>query len=147
MKSQKIPYKSSAECITAVISGATLATLIDAGPAVGAIQSGQIRALAITSATRSPELPDVPTMAEAGFPELAASFWNGLFGPAGIPAPIARRLEAELIRAVRQSEVAERMRSLAVVPEGRPGEELRRHLAAEIARNAEVVRTANINTN
>jgi tripartite-type tricarboxylate transporter receptor subunit TctC len=147
MPMQYIPYKSSAECITAVISGATLATLIDAGPAVGAIQSGQIRALAITSAARSPELPEVPTMAEAGFPELAASFWNALFGPAGIPAPIARRLEAEVIRAVRQSEVAERMRSLAVVPEGRPGEELRCHLAEEIARNAEVVRTANINTN
>jgi len=147
MPMQYIPYKSSAESITAVISGATLMTLIDAGPAVGAIKGGQVRALAITSAARSPELPDVPTIAEAGFPELATSFWNGLFGPAGIPAPIARRLEAELVRAVKLADIAERMRSLAVVPEGRPGEELRRLVAEEIGRNIEIVRIANINTN
>lgn len=147
MPLQYIPYKSSAECITAVISGATLMALIDASPAVGAIQGGQLRALAITSAARSPELPDVPTMAEAGLPEIAASFWNGLFGPARMPAPIARRLEAEVVRAVKQGDVAARMRTLAVVPEGRSGEDLRRHLAEEIARNAEIVRAANITTN
>jgi tripartite-type tricarboxylate transporter receptor subunit TctC len=143
---QYIPYKSSAESITAVISGTTLVSLIDAGPAVGAIKGGQLRALAISSAQRSNELPDVPTMAEAGFPELAASFWNGLFGPVGLSAPIARRLEAELIRSVKAPDVAGRMRDLAVVPEGRPGKELHDHLAAEIARVTDVVRSANIRT-
>jgi tripartite-type tricarboxylate transporter receptor subunit TctC len=144
---QYIPYKSSAEALTAVMSGTTLATLIDAGPAVGAIKGGQVRGLAITSVERSPELPDVPTMAEAGFPDLAVSFWNGLFGPAGLPPPIARKLEAELTRAVKQPDMVERMRALAVVPEGRPGEELRRLITAEIARVSEIVRIANINTN
>jgi tripartite-type tricarboxylate transporter receptor subunit TctC len=144
---QYIPYKSSAEALTAVMSGTTLATLIDSGPAVGAIKGGQVRGLAITSVERSSELPDVPTMTEAGFPDLSVSFWNGLFGPVGIPAPIARKLEAELTRAVKQPDMRERMRVLAVVPEGRPGEELRRLIAAEIARVGEVVRIANINTN
>ncbi len=144
---QYIPYKSSAEALTAVMSGTTLVTLIDSGPAVGTIKGGQVRALAITSAARSPELPDVPTMAEAGYPDLAVSFWNGLFGPAGIPPPIARKLEAELIRAVKLPDIEERMRALAVVPEGRPSEELRQLVAAEIARVGEIVRIANINTN
>jgi tripartite-type tricarboxylate transporter receptor subunit TctC len=144
---QYIPYKSSAEALTAVMSGTTLVTLIDSGPAVGTIKGGQVRALAITSAARSPELPDVPTMAEAGYPDLAVSFWNGLFGPAGIPPPIARKLEVELIRAVKLPDIEERMRALAVVGEGRPGEELRQLVAAEIARVGEIVRIANINTN
>lgn len=141
---QLIPYKSSAEALTAVISGTTLATLIDAGPVAGALKGGQARGLAITAAQRSPEFPDVPTMAEAGFPDLNVSFWSGLFGPVGIAAPIVQKLEAMMFRIARLPDIRERMAALAIVPEGRPGAELRAIVAAETARVAEIVRIANI---
>jgi tripartite-type tricarboxylate transporter receptor subunit TctC len=141
---QFIPYKSSAESITAVISGATLATLIDAGPASGAIKGGQLRALAITSAQRSPEFPDVPTMAEAGYPDLAISFWTGLFAPAATPPAIVKKLESELLGVMKLADVQTRLRTLGVVAEGRPADETRRFVEAEIARLTELVTVAKI---
>ncbi len=141
---QYIPYKSSAEAITAVIAGTTPMTLIDAGPGSGAIRGGQVRALAITSSQRSAEFPDVPTMAEAGFPDLNISFWSGLFAPAAVPTAIVKKLESELLQVLKLPDVQERMHSLALVVEARPGDETRRFVEAEIARLTEVAKIANI---
>jgi tripartite-type tricarboxylate transporter receptor subunit TctC len=141
---QLIPYKSSMEAATAVITGATIATLVDAGPVAGLIKNGQVRAIAITAASRAPEFPDVPTMAESGFPDMSISFWTGLFAPASVPPPIIKKLEGELLRIVKLPDIQQRMKSIAVVPEGRSGEDTRRFIEGQIARFAEIARAANL---
>jgi tripartite-type tricarboxylate transporter receptor subunit TctC len=141
---QLIPYKSSTEAVTAVIAGTTIATLVDSGPAAGSIQSGQVRVIAITSAARFPDFPDVPTMVEAGLPDLSISFWSGMFAPAGVPPTIVKKLEAELVRIVKLPDIQQRMKAMAVVPEGRPGEETRRFIEGQIAVFAAIARAANI---
>jgi tripartite-type tricarboxylate transporter receptor subunit TctC len=141
---QFIPYKSSSEAVTAVIAGTTIATLVDTGPATGAIKGGRVRALAITSAARSPEFTDVPTMAEAGFPDMNISFWSVMVAPAGVPPAIVTKLESELVRIVTLPDIQQRMTSMAEVPEGRPGEETRRFIEEQIAMFATIARAANI---
>jgi tripartite-type tricarboxylate transporter receptor subunit TctC len=141
---QLIPYKSSSEAVTAVIAGTTIATLVDSGPAAGAIKGNRVRALAITSAARSPEFPEVPTMAEAGFPDISISFWSAMVAPAGVPPAIVRKLEGELVRVVKLPDIRQRMTALAEVPEGRAGAETRRFMEEQIALFADIARAANI---
>jgi tripartite-type tricarboxylate transporter receptor subunit TctC len=141
---QLIPYKSSTEAVLSVMGGITIAALVDSGPAAGSIKSGKVRAIGITSTARSPDFPDVPTMTEAGFPELTISFWSGMFAPVGIPPSIVKKLESELVRIVKLPDIQERMKVLAVVPEGRAGEETRRFLEDQIAVFTAIARSANI---
>jgi tripartite-type tricarboxylate transporter receptor subunit TctC len=141
---QLIPYKSSSEAVTAVLAGTTIATLVDSGPATGAIKGGQVRALAITSVERSPEFPDVPTMIEAGYPDMSISFWSGVFAPAGVAPAIVKKLEGELMRIVKLPDIRQRMISMAEVPEGRSSEETRRFVEGQIAVFAAIARAANI---
>lgn len=141
---QLIPFKSSSEAVTAVVAGTTIATLVDSGPAAGSIKGGRVRALATTSAARSPEFPDVPTMVEAGFSDMSISFWSGMFAPVGVPPAIVKKLEAELVRIVKLPDIQQRMTSMAVVPEGRPAEETRRFVEGQIAVFAAIARAANV---
>jgi tripartite-type tricarboxylate transporter receptor subunit TctC len=141
---QFIPYKSSSEAVTAVIAGTTIATLVDTGPATGAIKGGRVRALAITSVARSSEFPDVPTMAEAGFPDMSISFWAAMVAPARVPPSIVKKLEGELVRIVKLPDIQQHMAALAEVPEGRTGEETRRFIEEQIAMFAAIARAANI---
>lgn len=141
---QLIPYKSSSEAVLSVIGGNTIAALVDSGPAAGTIKSGKVRAIGITSAVRSPEFPDVPTMTEAGFPDLSISFWSAMFAPAGVPPSIVKKLESELMRIIKLPEIQERMKAMAVVPEGRPGEETHRFLEGQISMFSAIARAANI---
>src|SRR5262249_6905519 len=78
-----IPYQSSNEMVLSVSSGQTLLTIADPPPAVPLVKGGQLRALAVTGAKRLAELPDVPSMAEAGLPDVNIGLWSGLFAPAG----------------------------------------------------------------
>ena len=90
---QAIPYKSSGELLVAVVGGQTLLTIADGPPTVPLVKGGKVRALAVTGSVRSAELPDVPSMAEAGFAEVNTGLWSGLFVPAATPAPIVKKLE------------------------------------------------------
>jgi tripartite-type tricarboxylate transporter receptor subunit TctC len=139
-----IPYKSSNEMVLSVISGQTLLTISDPPPAVPLIKGAQLRALAVTGAKRLAELPDVPSMAEAGFPEVNMGLWSGLFAPAATPPAITQKLESELRRAIQSPEVADRLRALGVDPGGIPSEELRRLIEADIKLTADVVKAANL---
>jgi len=141
---QLIPYKSSSEAVLSVMGGTTIAALVDSGPAAGSIKSGKVRAIGITSAARSPEFPDVPTMVEAGFPDMSISFWSGMFAPAGVPPAIVKKLEGELVRIVKLPDIQQRMTSMAEVPEGRPSEETRRFVEGQITMFTAIARSANI---
>jgi len=139
-----IPYKSSNEMVLSVISGQTLLTIADPPPAVPLVKGAQLRALAVTGAKRLAELPEVPSMAEAGLPDVNMGLWSGLFAPAATPPAITRKLETELRRAVQSADVADKLRALGVDPGGIPSDELRRLIEADIKLTADVVKAANL---
>src|SRR4051812_49198427 len=101
MPAVSIPLKSSHEMILCVIQQQCLIAIADGPPAIPQIKDGTVRALAVTGSERSSELPDVPSMAEAGFPEVNTKLWAGFFAPAATPPAIAKKLEANLQRAIR----------------------------------------------
>ena len=110
---QHIPYKGSAAALTDVIAG-NLTFMYDvANTALPQIRAGRVRALAVTSATRSPYMPEVPTMEEAGvagYSSAGSDLWMGIMAPKGIPKPIAARLNAELIKVLRSPDLREKIR-------------------------------------
>ena len=131
ISAEHIPYKGSAPAVQAVAAGEVLMTLVDSGPAAGAIKGGLLRGLAVTSAKRMPLLPDIPTMAEQGV-DLQVTLWSGLLAPAGTPPAIIQKLQAEVARIVKLPDVRERMLQLGIEPEGSTPEEFARVIATEI---------------
>ena len=139
-----IPYKGSNESINAVMSGQVTMTIADPPPATGPLMGGRVRALAVTSPTRHPAWPDIPTMAEAGIPDIEIVLWSGLLAPAGTPAAIVRKLQDEVARVVRLPEIRERLAGMAIDPVGNTSEEFARIIAADIAKWTAVAKAANI---
>jgi len=139
-----IPLKSSAEMIFCVIQENCLIAIADGPPAIPQIKDGKVRALAVTGSERSHELPDVPSMAEAGYPEVNTKLWSGFFAPAATPPAIAKKLELALQRAIRDPDVSAKLRAMAVNPGGTPSDEFRKMIDADIATYAEVVKAANL---
>lgn len=142
--SQAIPYKSSGESLVAVMGGQTLLTIADGPPTVPLVKGGKVRALAVTGALRSTELPDVPSMAEAGLPEVNTGLWSGVFVQAGTPAPIVKKLEETLRRVIADPDVNAKLRGMAVNPGGGSSDEFRAMIDADIKTVAEVVKAANL---
>ena len=142
--SQAIPYKSSGESLVAVVGAQTLFTIADGPPTVPLVKGGQVRALAVTGAVRSSELPDVPSMTEAGLPEVNTGLWSGLFVPAGTPAPIVQKLEDTLRRAIADPDVNAKLKAMAVTPGGGPSEQFRAMIDADIKTVSDVVKAANL---
>ena len=126
-----IPYKSSGESILAVMSGNATMTVVDPPPMVPQVKAGKLRALAVLAKERFPDLPDVPTMTEAGFPDVNVSLSSGFFVPAGTPQPIIDKLHKELRAVITQSEVADKLRAMAVNPTGAGTEEFTRIISDE----------------
>ena len=139
-----IPYKGSNESANAVMAGEVTMTISDPAPIAGPIRSGKLRALAVTSPVRHPSWPDVPTMIEAGIPDIDIVIWTGFLVPAGTPAAIVKRLQDEVARVVRLPEIRERLGAMGVDPVGNTSEEFGRIIAADIAKWTAVARAANI---
>jgi tripartite-type tricarboxylate transporter receptor subunit TctC len=139
-----IPYTGSGDSAAAVVSGQVTMTIADPPPITGHLKGGSLRALAVTAPQRHPAYPDVPTMAEAGVPDVDVSLWMGLFVPVGTPAPIVKRLNEEVARAVRLPDVRERLIALGVDPVGGTPEELARVLARDLEKWTAVAKAANI---
>jgi tripartite-type tricarboxylate transporter receptor subunit TctC len=141
---QHVPYKGSNEMTTAVMTGQVTIAFVDPPPAIGMLKSGKIRGLAVTAAKRHPFWPDVPTMAEAGIPDMEVTIWMGLFLPAGSPMAIAYKLRDEVAKALNDADVREKLSSLGIEPDGRSPEAFAKFFAADSARWATVAKTANI---
>jgi tripartite-type tricarboxylate transporter receptor subunit TctC len=139
-----IPLKSSAEMMLCVIQEQCLISISDGPPAVPQIKDGKVRALAVTGSERSPELPDVPSMAEAGYPEVNTKLWSGFFVPASTPPAIANKLQAALARAIRDPDVSAKLRGMAVNPGGGSSDEFRKMIDADIESYVAVVKAANL---
>jgi tripartite-type tricarboxylate transporter receptor subunit TctC len=144
MPGQAIPYKSSNESNLSVLQGQTTFTISDGPPAIPLVTSGKTRALAVTGSERSPELPDVPSMAEAGLPEVDTQLWSGFFVPVGTPAPVVAKLTAELGRAIADTAVQTALKKMAVKPGGLVGEAFQKRVDAEIKSYADVVKAAKL---
>jgi len=144
MPAVAVPYKSSNEMMLSVAGGNTLFAIADGPPTVLLVQGAKIRALAVTGSERSSELPDVPSMAEAGYPEVNIGLWSGLFVLASTPPAIANKLSTELRRAMADSGVRDKLKAMAVNPGGGPGEEFRKKIDADIDVFADVVKAANL---
>jgi len=139
-----IPFKGTNESTLCVASGQCLFTIADGPPTIPLVKGGKLRALAVTGAERSPELPDVPSMKEAGYPEVDTHLWSGFFVPAGTPAPIVAKLTSELGRALADADVQAGLRKMAVTPGGPTGEAFRKRIEADIASFGEVVKAAKL---
>jgi tripartite-type tricarboxylate transporter receptor subunit TctC len=140
---QEIPYKGANDSVMAVISGQVTATIADAGPVSSQVKGGQVRALAVAAPARTEDLPDVPTMKEAGA-DVDAVLWSGIFAPRQTPPAIVSKLEGELRRIVRLPEVVARLRPLGIQPVGNSSAEFAQILASDITRWTEVARAGNI---
>jgi tripartite-type tricarboxylate transporter receptor subunit TctC len=141
---QHIPYKSSGDFNTAVMTGEITIAFTDPPPAIGLIKAGKIRGLAVTASKRHPFWPDVPTMAEAGVKDMEVTIWMGLFFPTGTASPIVNRTHDEVAKALTEPDIKEKLAALGVEPDGRSPEAFAKFLADDIAKWTAVAKAANI---
>jgi tripartite-type tricarboxylate transporter receptor subunit TctC len=144
MPGQMIPYKSSNEMVLSVIQGQTLFVMSDGPPAIPQVKGGKVRALAVTGSKRSPELPDVPSMAEAGYPEVNTQLWSGWFVAQNTPPAIVAKLEATLRKAIADAGVNQKLKAMAVSPGGGSSDEFRKMIDADIQNYVSVIKAANL---
>jgi tripartite-type tricarboxylate transporter receptor subunit TctC len=144
MPAMAIPYKSSSESNLSVVANQTTFAITDGGPAIPLVKGGKTRALAVTGPQRSPELPDVPCMAELGLPDVDTQLWSGFFVPAGTPAPIVEKLTTEFGRALADPGVAAKLRAMAVNPGGPSGRAFATRIDDDIAAFSAVVKAAKL---
>ena len=141
---EMIPYKSSGESVQALISHQVMLTIVDPPPATGPLKAGTIRGLAVTSGKRHPSWPDLPTMAEAGVPDMDVPVWTAFFAPAKTPPAVVARLQKEVARVVHTAEVKERFAAMGLDPVGGSAEDLARRVASDIEKWSAVAKAANI---
>jgi len=139
-----IPFKGTNESNLCVVTEQCLFTISDGPPAIPLVKGGKTRALAVTGSERSPELPDVPSMAEAGYPDINTHLWSGFFVPAGTPAPIVAKLTQELGRALADPAVQEGLKKMAVTPGGPTGDAFKKAIEADIKAFGDVVTAAKL---
>ncbi len=139
-----VPYKGPTESITAVMAGDAQLTVPAIPATIQLIKAGRVRALAVTSAQRSPLLPETPTMAEAGFPGFDFSNWSGVLAPAGTPPQIVRKLAEDLTRILRDPEVSKTLMEQGAILVGNTPEQFTANINADLVRWRKVARDASI---
>jgi tripartite-type tricarboxylate transporter receptor subunit TctC len=139
-----VPYKGGGPALTDVIGGQVQALFSIALAATPQVKAGKVRALAITSATRSPVAPDLPTIAESGFPGFEVIGWFGWLAPAKAPKEVVNRLNREIVRILNMSAVHDRLLSLSTVPVGDTPAQFAGFIRSERDKWAKVIRTAGI---
>jgi tripartite-type tricarboxylate transporter receptor subunit TctC len=139
-----VPYKGGAPASAAMASGEVAMALLNLGSAVSFIKSGRAKPFAITSATRHPDFPSLPTVSEAGVPGFADGIWVGMAAPTGVPKSIIERVSAEIAKALRAPDVRERLAQLGVQPVGTTPDEAAARIKREVPRFSAAIKQANI---
>lgn len=139
-----VPYKGGGQAVNDLLGGQLGFIISDALPVAQFLKTNRLRALAITSGTRSPLFPDIPTFAEGGVQGLVAENWWGVFVPAGTPKPIVDAYQAAIVKVMADSEVKEKFAGLGVQARSSSQEEFRAFLAAETTKYAKLVADNNI---
>jgi tripartite-type tricarboxylate transporter receptor subunit TctC len=142
-----VPYKGSSQALTDVMAGQVTMLFDNAPSSIPFIEQGRLRAVAVTSTKRLPNLPEVPTLDEAGVQGYESLSWSGIVAPAATPRRVIDKLNAAIEKILREPEVRERFAKLGVEPVGGPPEAFSRHIRAESEKWGRVVRTANIKLN
>jgi len=140
----RVSYRGSPSALTAVMSGEVHMTFGAAAPVRLHIQGGRVRALAVTTAIRSPSYPELPTMAEAGVPGFEAVSAHGVFVPAKTPEPLVVRLNEEIVRVLQRPEAKERFAGIGAEAVGSTPAQLATAIKEEVARMGKVIREAGI---
>ena len=139
-----VPYKGDTPAIQDVLAGHTSFMFAPVAAALPHIQGGQLKALAVTSAARLKALPDVPTMGEAGFKDFVVEQWQALYAPAGTPAAVVQKLNAEVVRHLKDPEIAAMADKLGVTLVGSTPQQLADTQKADLAKWAKVIKDAGI---
>ena len=140
VKMQHIPYKGRAQAVPDLLGG-RISMIFDNMPsALPLVKSGDVRAIAVTSATRSPAAPNIPTMAEAGLPGFEATSWFALLGPAGMPRDVQMRINAETLRVLGLPDVKEKLATLGLEADPGTPDALASLIQSETAKWGKVVR-------
>jgi tripartite-type tricarboxylate transporter receptor subunit TctC len=141
-----VPYPSSPAAMTAILRGDVQIGCLPAISVTPQIASGKVRILAVSTARRSPFLPDVPTLKESGI-DVEADAWNGLIAPAGTPAAVVAKIRGEVVQAIETKAVREKLALQLMEPIGSTPAEFRARIEAEIGRWAPVIKAADIKVN
>jgi len=139
-----VPYKGGAPSLTDLIGGQIDVVFSNYPESLPHVKSGALRALAISGKARSPELPDVPTVAEVGLPDLVVENFTGVLGPAGMPADVVERIGNAIVGQVRQPDMQASLARLGFVAQPRGPAEFKQYLGGEVARWSRIIRQANI---
>lgn len=139
-----IPYRGTAPSVTDVIAGQVDCTFTGAPAVIAHVRSGRLRALAVSSPQRLAALPDVPTVAESGYPGFEADQWYGLVAPAGTPAALVARINAEVNKALALPDVVQQLNAEGATPMPSPPQAFGELIRREIPRWAEVVKAGNV---
>src|SRR5882724_13306844 len=139
-----VPYNSAGEAVGSTVGGHTQVCFASPSPAAQQVVEGKLRGLAVTSAARSQSVPDVPTTAEAGYPGVVGDNWQGIIVPAGTPKEIIAYLHREIVEAVKQPDVKERLGVLGFEPVAGTPEQFAQHAKSEFEKWAKVIRDSGI---
>ena len=139
-----VPFRGAAPAISAMLGGHVDGMWVMLAPAVPHLHSGKLKAIAVTADKRDPELPAVPTAAEAGVSDFQVENWQGLFAPTGTPKPVIDKIRQAVIESFKKPEIAGRMRALGFTPRGDDGAVVTELIRSSMPKWAEVVKAANI---
>lgn len=139
-----VAYKGAPQALSDVIGGQIPVSAQTAPAVISVVQSGRVRALAVTSLKRIPHLPDVPTLHESVLPGLEVTSWYGLCAPSGTPIPVLDKVNADVTAVLRTPEIQQRFNELVLDPAPTSREEFARYIAGEAARWARVIKEAGI---
>jgi len=135
-----VPYKGSAPAVSDLIGGQIDIMFDNMPSAIQHVRAGKLKPLAVTTAKRSPELPDVPTIAEAGVPGYEATSWFGMFAPAATPAPVVARLNGALVKVLADPEVKKKLAEQGAEPHAEKPEQFAEFIRKETAKWSKVVK-------
>ncbi|MDD2545944.1 MAG: tripartite tricarboxylate transporter substrate binding protein [Burkholderiaceae bacterium] len=139
-----VPYRGSGPLVTDLLGGQITLTFDTLTPVLPHVKAGKLRPLAVTTATRSPALPDVPTLQEAGLKDFNIGTWFGVLAPAGTPKEVVARLNAEMVKVIRSPEFGKRMNDIGAQPMGNSPEEMARQIREETEKFAALVKAGHI---
>ena len=139
-----IPYKGTAPELTDLLAGVVKIAFETTPAVLTHVKAGKLRALAVNSAKRTPLLPDVPTMAEAGLPGFEVTSWNGIIAPAGTSKEIVTRLNQEIVKALKMPDASEKLSGVGADPVGSTPEQFAAFIQAEIKKWAKVIQEAGV---
>jgi tripartite-type tricarboxylate transporter receptor subunit TctC len=139
-----VPYAGSGQAVTSVLAGDTQMAVLPAAAVMPHVRAGKLKALAVATAKRSSVLPDLPTLAESGLPDIQGDAWMGFIAPAKTPAAIVGRLQAEISQIVKSDDMKQKLQAQLMEPVGGTSAEFRATLQSDLARWQPVIRKNNI---